>query len=75
MRQAHGILATPAVKTMFAAHASIARRAEVLGFANGFVFAGIILLGGILLCLFLEPATHHLRPATKNEFARAVPVD
>jgi len=34
---------------------SISRRAMVLGFDNGFVFAGLILLAGIPLCLLLVP--------------------
>jgi len=75
VRQAHGILATPAVKTLFAAHASIMRRAEVLGFDNGFVFAGIILFLGILPCLMLQPSAHHLQPTSKDKFSGAVSVD
>ena len=59
VRQAHGILATPVIKTAFGAGESIFRRAQVLGFENGFVYAGFILLAAVALCLLLQPAAHH----------------
>lgn len=40
---------------LFAAQ-TIRQRANVLGFANGFVIAGVILLLGLPLCLLLQPA-------------------
>ncbi len=60
-----GILATPQVKAGFAAAEAIGHRAQVLGFDNGFVFAGIILLSGIFLTLMLEPSAHHGRELSK----------
>ena len=60
-----GILATPQVKAGFAAAQAIGHRAEVLGFDNGFVFAGMILLSGIVLTLMLEPCAHHGREESK----------
>lgn len=70
-RRADGVLPTPQLKSAFAAGEGILRRAQVMGFENGFVFAGIVLLCGIPLCLLLRPAAHHLRksdqPARKLE--------
>jgi len=43
------------------------QRAQVLGFDNGFVFAGLVLLAGIPLCLLLKPAAHHLQELEKAE--------
>ncbi|MFB3891522.1 MAG: DHA2 family efflux MFS transporter permease subunit [Phycisphaerae bacterium] len=59
--QAHGILVDPRVKATAGALAAITRRAQVLGFDNGFVFAGILILAAIPLCLLLKPAPHHIR--------------
>ncbi len=70
-RQAHGILATPQIKTAFAASQGIAHRAQVMGFENGFVLAGLVLLAGIPLCLLLKPSAHHVRPEEKDEPAAA----
>jgi DHA2 family multidrug resistance protein len=53
--QAHGILATPQVKAAAALAHNVFQQAQVLGFDNGFVFAGLILLGGLPLCLLLKP--------------------
>jgi hypothetical protein len=39
----------------------------VLGFENGFVAAGLVLLAALPLCLLLQPAAHHLRPEEKAE--------
>jgi MFS transporter, DHA2 family, multidrug resistance protein len=66
-RQAHGVLATPEVKAAFAASRSILRRAQVLGFDNGFVFAGLVLLAGVPACLLLKPAPHHERNGSQAE--------
>jgi DHA2 family multidrug resistance protein len=59
-RHEPGLVAFPGNKIAFAAVQSIALRAQVLGFDNGFVLAGVILLGSIPLCLLLKPAAHHL---------------
>jgi DHA2 family multidrug resistance protein len=60
-RQAHGILTTPAVKATFAAAQSFLRRAQVLGFEDGFVFAGLVLLASLPLYLLLRPSAHHVK--------------
>jgi len=67
----HGILPTPQLKVAFAAGRSILRRAQVMGFENGFVLAGIVMLTGIPLCLLLTPSAHHVRPEAKDETAAA----
>jgi hypothetical protein len=61
------MVANPESKIVFAASEGIARRAMVLGFENGFVLAGFILLAGIPLCLLLNPAAHHLKEEEKAE--------
>ena len=67
MHDVHGILPTHRVKTAFAASQSIFNHAEVLGFDNGFVFAGVIVLLAIPLCLMLKPFAHHLRVEDKEK--------
>ena len=62
-----GLVANPQNKVVFAASAGIARRAGVLGFENGSVLAGLILLAGIPLCLLLKPSAHHLKEEEKAE--------
>jgi DHA2 family multidrug resistance protein len=66
-RHEPGLMAMPQARVAFAAASGIARKAQVLGFENGFVFAGLILLAGIPLCLLLTPAAHHLRPEEQAE--------
>jgi len=66
VRHTPGIMVTPSVKAGFAASQTIARRAEVLGFENGFVFAGLVLLCGAFLCLLLKPSAHHVRTISKE---------
>jgi DHA2 family multidrug resistance protein len=66
-RHEPGLMAMPQARVAFAAGAGIARKAEVLGFENGFVFAGLILLAAIPLCLLLKPSAHHARPEEKAE--------
>jgi EmrB/QacA subfamily drug resistance transporter len=66
-RHEPGLMALPQARVAFAAGAGIARKAEVLGFENGFVFAGLILLAAIPLCLLLKPSAHHARPGGKAE--------
>ena len=38
---------------------TIYNKANVLGFENGFVFGGLIVLSSIPLCMLLKPAPHH----------------
>jgi len=61
IRQSPGILPTPQVKSAFAAAQGMLRRAQVLGFDNGFVFAGWVIIAAIPLCLFLKASEHHKR--------------
>jgi len=68
-RHEPGLVANPQNKIAFAAAEAIGRRAQVLGFDNGFVLAGLILLSAIPLCLLLNPAAHHLREEEKAEGA------
>jgi DHA2 family multidrug resistance protein len=65
-----GLVANPQNKLAFAASEAIGRRAQALGFENGFVLAGLILLAGIPLCLMLKPSAHHL--AREEEAGGAV---
>jgi len=67
VRGVHGILPTGAVKGAFASSQSIFHRAQVLGFDNGFVFAGVIVLAAIPLCLLLKPFPHHLKGEEEME--------
>jgi DHA2 family multidrug resistance protein len=69
LRGVHGILPSYPVKTAFAASQSIFSRSQVLGFDNGFVFAGIIVLTAIPLCLMLKPSAHHLPSEEKEMLA------
>jgi EmrB/QacA subfamily drug resistance transporter len=66
-RHEPGLVAFPETKVVFAAAAGISRKAQVLGFENGFVFAGFILLAGFPLCLLLKPSAHHVRSEEKAE--------
>jgi EmrB/QacA subfamily drug resistance transporter len=50
----HGALATTQLKSSFAAGQELFRRAQVLGFENGFVFAGLVLIAAVPLCLLLK---------------------
>jgi DHA2 family multidrug resistance protein len=74
VRQAHGILATPEIKAAFGAGQTILQEAQVLGFENGFVFAGIVLLLGIPLCLMLRPSAHHMREPDREEAIHEIEV-
>lgn len=65
----YGMVANPQSKVVFAATEAIGRKAQVLGFENGFVLAGLILLAGIPICLMLEPAAHHLAKEDRAEGA------
>ena len=66
-RHEQGVQATPQIKVVFAAMHGIARKAQVLGFENGFVLGGLIVLAAIPLCLLLQPSAHHLREEEKAE--------
>jgi hypothetical protein len=60
-------MAAPQARIVFAASQGIARKAQVLGFENGFVLGGLIVLAAIPLCLLLKPSAHHLRAEEKAE--------
>ena len=47
-------------KVAFVASEGIMQRASVLGFENGFVLGGLVLLAAIPICFWLQPAAHHL---------------
>jgi MFS transporter, DHA2 family, multidrug resistance protein len=66
-RHEQGVLATPQIKAAFAASRGIARKAQVLGFENGFMLGGLIVLAAIPLCLLLKPSAHHLKAEEKAE--------
>ncbi len=67
VRHAPGITDSLPVKTAFASTMGIFRRAQVLGFENGFVFGGFVLLAGIPLCLMLKAEPHHETAEEKAE--------
>jgi DHA2 family multidrug resistance protein len=69
IRHEPGMVANPQNKVVFAAAQAISRRAQVLGFENGFVLAGLILFGAVPLCLLLKPSAHHLEEEEKAEGA------
>ena len=50
----HGLYFTPQLKSLFLSTEGIQKMASVLGFDNGFVLAGWIVLAGIPLCLMLK---------------------
>jgi DHA2 family multidrug resistance protein len=64
-----GLMATPQARIAFAAGRGIARKALVLGFENGFVLGGLIVLAAMPLCLLLQPSAHHVREEGKAEEA------
>ena len=66
-RHEPGLMASPQARVAFAASQGIARKAQVLGFENGFVLGGLIVLAAIPLCLLLKPSAHHLREEEKAE--------
>ncbi len=65
VRHEPGIVANPRNKVAFAAAQAIGRRAQVLGFDNGFVLGGLIVIAAIPLCLLLKPSAHHLEEEEK----------
>ena len=64
-----GMVAYSPNKIAFVASEGIVRRAMVLGYENGFVLAGLIVLAGIPFCLLLQPAAHHIQQEEKAEGA------
>ncbi|MBN1916923.1 MAG: DHA2 family efflux MFS transporter permease subunit [Verrucomicrobia bacterium] len=54
-----GMLPTEQVKAVALSAQGILHRAEVLGFENGFVLGGLIVLAGIPLCLMLKRTHFH----------------
>lgn len=60
VRHEPGLVANPRGRLLFAAGEGIRRKAQVLGFENGFVLAGLVLLAALPLCLLLKPEAHHL---------------
>ena len=65
--KAQGVLATSTLKAAYGAAEGIMHRASVLGFDNGFVMAGLILLAGVPLCLLLKPSAHHAKKVDKDD--------
>ena len=60
VRHEPGLVANPHSKVVFAATQAVGRHAQVLGFDNGFVLGGLVVLAAIPLCLLLRPSAHHL---------------
>ena len=69
IRDSHGVLITSQIKTMVVSTKMIIQKASVLGFQNGFVFAGLVILLGFPLCLLLRKPT----PAASIQPALAAP--
>jgi DHA2 family multidrug resistance protein len=65
-----GALFTDQLKPAVAAAEGMVRRAQVMGFQDGFVFAGLVVLASVPICLFLKPSAHHRRPAAGAEEIR-----
>ena len=61
LRDVNGLVPSPQLKGYLLSASSISRRASVLGFANGFVLGGLVVLAGIPLCLLLTASAHHGR--------------
>ena len=53
-RDVHGVLLNTDTKTALVASQSVLHKATVLGFDNGFVVAGLVILLGVPLCIFLR---------------------
>jgi len=64
-RHEPGLVALPQARVAFVAMRGIARKAQVLGFENGFVLGGLIVLAGIPFCLLLKPSAHHIKEGVK----------
>jgi DHA2 family multidrug resistance protein len=60
LRQPHGQMFSGQSNTLLVSpFSSIMNHASVMGFNNGFVLGGLIVLAGIPLCLLLKPSEHH----------------
>ena len=59
IRHLQGISLPGQAKALAVAGQIIAQKASVLGFENGFMIAGLVLLCGVPLALFLKGAAHH----------------
>jgi len=70
-RHEPGLVANYQTKIAWTAAQGLARRAQVLGFENGFVLGGLILFSAVPLCLLLKPEAHHLQEEEKREGAVA----
>jgi EmrB/QacA subfamily drug resistance transporter len=66
VRHAPGVYVSQSTIPMSAAAQVIGQRAQVLGFENGFVYAGILLLCALPLCLLFKPLPHH-KGGSKDE--------
>ncbi len=64
-----GLVANPRTKILFIASRVFGRHAQVMGFDNGFMVAGLIVLLGVPLALLLKPSAHHLRNGEKPDVA------
>jgi EmrB/QacA subfamily drug resistance transporter len=62
IRHAPGFLSDESAQGLMLSSLAIFRRATVLGFENGFVFCGMIVLAGLPLCMMLKGSreSHHV---------------
>jgi hypothetical protein len=58
-----GVWFVDILKPAVAAAQAMILRAEVMGFQDGFVFAGLVVLASAPICLFLKPSAHHRKEA------------
>jgi len=61
-RGAHGVLLSDQAKGAALSAQAVFHKASVMGFENGFVLGGLIVLAGLPLCLMLKPSPHHKVP-------------
>jgi len=54
-RHAVGMMVTPEIKAAYLAAHELSRHAQTLGYDNGFVFLGVVMLLGLPLALLLKP--------------------
>jgi len=66
LRHIHDAPASEHLQSIFVSLRIIIQKASVLGFNNGFVMAGLIVLGGIPLCLMIKSGWYEgAQPANK----------